>query len=258
MQEIYKRHKSGATVSNKGNVIGVSGRRLNPTIGKHGYALISLTNHDGTKTRSVHRAVVETFIGDIPKDMVVNHVNGDKLDNRIENLEVATHAENTRHAYANGLATGQHGEDNSMAKLTNRELERVCYDLMCGMTNAEISAKYGLHDRYVSLIRHKKRWKGLIPAWYKPTESLGNTGLTVEFMTKVVEACRTEERNRDIAERFNLDRSTISRIRSGKTWQAFLKYYNNIVVQRPSEASEYAQAGGKAENLRETAGCDMV
>lgn len=258
MQEEYKRHKSGAMVSSKGTVIGVLGRILTPTISKHGYAVISLTNPDGTKTRSVHRAVVETFIGDIPEGMVVNHLNGDKLDNRIENLEITTRSRNTKHAYENGFANGKSGEDNSMAKLTNLELESLCCDLMQGKTNAEISAKYGLHDRYVSLIRHKKRWKNLIPTWYIPTESLGNTGLTVEFMAQVVEACRTGERNRDIAERFNLDRSTISRIRSGKTWQAFLEYYNNIVVQRPSEASEYTQAGGKAENLRETAGCDMV
>lgn len=258
MQEVYKRHKSGAMVSDKGSVIGLLGRQLNPTISKHGYALISLTNPDGTKTRSVHRAVVETFIGEIPEGMVVNHLNGDKLDNRVENLEITTYAGNSKHAYASGFATGRRGEENSMARLTNRELERMCNDLMCGKTNAEISAEYGIHERYVSLIRHKKRWKGLIPAWYRPTESLGNTGLTVEFMTQVVETCLTGARNCDIADRFNLDRSTVSRIRSGKTWQAFLEYYNNIVVQRPSEASEYAQAGGKAENLYETTGCDMV
>lgn len=46
------------------------------------------------KTFKVHRIVAEQFIGHIPENMVINHINGNKLDNRAENLEIITQVEN--------------------------------------------------------------------------------------------------------------------------------------------------------------------
>jgi len=51
----------------------------------------------------VHRLVWIALVGPIPEGMVVNHRNGNKHDNRIENLEVVTYSENMRHAIAHGL-----------------------------------------------------------------------------------------------------------------------------------------------------------
>lgn len=47
----------------------------------------------------IHRAIVETFIGKIPKGMAVNHKDGNKKNNFIENLEIVTYAENIGHSY---------------------------------------------------------------------------------------------------------------------------------------------------------------
>ncbi len=54
-------------------------------------------------SRYVHRLVVEAFIGEIPAGQEVNHISGQKVDNRIENLEVVTHSQNTAHAWDTGL-----------------------------------------------------------------------------------------------------------------------------------------------------------
>jgi hypothetical protein len=51
----------------------------------------------------VHRAVVAAFVGPVPKGMTVNHMDGRKPNNRVENLEVVTHLENMRHGYRLGL-----------------------------------------------------------------------------------------------------------------------------------------------------------
>lgn len=53
------------------------------------------------KSFYVHRLVAETFIGPIPKGEVVNHLNENKLDNRLENLEICTVTQNNNHGTRN-------------------------------------------------------------------------------------------------------------------------------------------------------------
>ena len=63
-----------------------------PSKNNQGYRLL----HVGNKNKKVHRLVWETFKGPIPDGMHVDHINGDRADNRIENLRVATQSENFR------------------------------------------------------------------------------------------------------------------------------------------------------------------
>lgn len=71
----------------------------------NGYVVhsIILKNPRKTKTEYVHRLVAETFIPNPYNKTTVNHINGDKQDNRVENLEWATQSENNIHALKNKL-----------------------------------------------------------------------------------------------------------------------------------------------------------
>jgi HNH endonuclease/NUMOD4 motif len=79
------------------------GRLINQRLDRGGYMSVRLSMNGQTKTHYVHRLIAETFIPNPKTKPFINHINGIKTDNNIENLEWVTHAENMQHAYATGL-----------------------------------------------------------------------------------------------------------------------------------------------------------
>ena len=93
-------------VSNKGNVVSCKRGAPHPLkvcYTNNGYQMVSAGSGSSTNKQYVHRLVAETWIDNPHHHRDVNHINGDKNDNRAENLEWASHSENLRHAYRTGL-----------------------------------------------------------------------------------------------------------------------------------------------------------
>lgn len=82
-----------------------------------GYRFVNIKNNEGKyKSIKVHRLVAQAFLENKFNFPCVNHKNGIKLDNRVENLEWCTYSYNTKHAYENGLQEKRFGEKNHMYK----------------------------------------------------------------------------------------------------------------------------------------------
>lgn len=87
----------------KGQIFRRKGRRLKQTYDRYGYLAITVSHQSQRKTYKVHRLVACTFIPNPENKPTVNHINGNKDDNRVENLEWATQYEQTAHAIKHGL-----------------------------------------------------------------------------------------------------------------------------------------------------------
>lgn len=80
-------------------------REIHPYIGKNGYKYVNLRMDGKTERRYIHRLVAQTFIPNPEFKPAVNHIDGDKLNNDVENLEWVTYQENSIHAVRNGLTS---------------------------------------------------------------------------------------------------------------------------------------------------------
>ncbi len=126
-----------------------------------GYLLISLCK-DGTAKRTfVAHLVARTFIENPNDYPQINHLNGIKTDNRVENLEFCTHHQNMLHARRTGLIE-QDGEKSTSSKLTEKQVREIYFLwVFKKLKRKEIAKKYGICAPYVRSIANKKVWKHL-------------------------------------------------------------------------------------------------
>ena len=126
----------------------------------NGYLRVCLWEDNKGKIFSVHRLVAQAFIPNPELKREVNHINGIKTDNRVENLEWCTRSENARHAFDIGLQVARQGEERHNAKLSN---EKVFYirDNPDGLNTYELTKKFNVCEATINDIQRGKIWKSI-------------------------------------------------------------------------------------------------
>lgn len=124
-----------------------------------GYLRVSMYDGDRYQRRFVSRLVAEAFVERPSRDgsLQVNHKNGDKKDNRADNLEWVTPKENHRHASRKGLRAK--GERHGQSKLTESDVVTIRRRYSEGATQSEIAADYGVCRGTISSVVRGKTWR---------------------------------------------------------------------------------------------------
>jgi len=179
-------------VSNSGNVKVVksfhstkNGKLFQLKPGANGYVRISLWKNGIRKMLCVHHIVCEAFIGSRPKGKVVNHIDFNRANNRIDNLEYLTTKENIHHS-----------------------LPRM----------KEALKKW--HDAYnPTRPRGDEHWSHKKPQFIVKGEKQGSAKLTDKKVSNIKKQLKQGARNIDLARQYNVNVTTIERIKYGKGWK---------------------------------------
>lgn len=136
------------------------GKVLEPWVGDTGYLEVCLSVHGERHTFRVHRLVVRAFVGPIPDGKEVNHRDGNKLNNHVQNLEIVTVAENVEHARQNGLSDDpprKIGTENGKAKLTPEKVRQI-RALEGVIPYRVIGERFGVSKYTVCDVIQKRTW----------------------------------------------------------------------------------------------------
>ena len=121
------------------------------TMNNSGYLVAKFKN----RPLLLHRIVFRKFGGRLDGSLVINHINGDKLDNKIENLEQVSHQENMLHSYR--VLKNQPVIGNK--KITLEIARTIREDRMSGYKYDELIDKYNVSKTTISYIINNKIWK---------------------------------------------------------------------------------------------------
>jgi hypothetical protein len=133
---------------------------LKKYIQKNGYERIVLRSNNTKKDLLVHRVVAITFIPNPNNKPAVNHIDGNKLNNNIYNLEWVTYKENSKHSFITGLNKGPVGELCGTSKLTENQIIDIRSKYSKGnFLQKELAEEYGVTRQAISKIILKNRWK---------------------------------------------------------------------------------------------------
>lgn len=148
------------SIDTQGNVINERNNKpITWSVSEQGYARVFLHSKGIRKCYNVHRLVAESFIPKTIELNVVNHIDGNKLNNSVSNLEWVTNKENLEHAHKTGLVNNK-GEKHPNSKLTWEEVRDIRLRASEGEMQKNLMREYGCSRATISQIVNNKSWGG--------------------------------------------------------------------------------------------------
>lgn len=161
MKETFKEikdYENQYLISNLGIVISLKRNTILKPQTYNGYYQIGLNKNSKLKWKTIHRLVANAFIPNSNNKPCVNHIDGNKQNNYVDNLEWVTHSENVKHAFKIGLKSSK-GENNGNAKLTENNVLIIHGLYLGGLNLTEIGKIYNVYPSTIHSIINGRNWK---------------------------------------------------------------------------------------------------
>lgn len=145
-------------INNCGIVKRIGGKELKPSKNRGGYYWVKLSRPKQRKDCRIHRLVAQAFIPNPKNYPCINHKDGNKLNNQINNLEWCTKLQNEHHAMKLGLYPS--GEDNYNAKLTWEKVAEIRNKYIpFKYSRVKLAREYGVAEGSIQRILNGKGWR---------------------------------------------------------------------------------------------------
>ena len=161
MQELFldiEGYEGLYQISNLGNVKSfksVSKNKILKPVLRKGYATVILRKNKVNKLHSIHRLIATAFIPNPDNLPQVNHIDGNKSNNNVDNLEWCTHLENMRHAFKTGLVNRKpltNEQKLKVSKATKEVMNRLeVKEKMKQLAKEKVGAKSARHKEVINL-----------------------------------------------------------------------------------------------------------
>lgn len=147
-------------ISSDGHVLNIiTGKFLKQSDNGKGYLKIELFNNGKGKNLYIHRLVAEAFLLKYQQKCEVNHIDGNKYNNDITNLEWCSRQQNINHAVNNRLHN--YGSKIGTSKLRNKDILKIRYLYKNGIAEIELAKRYNITRRNINYIINYITWRHL-------------------------------------------------------------------------------------------------
>lgn len=154
----YSVTSDGRVISHRRKKVGELYQAPHPS----GYKTVSFFYKQKQIIKKVHRLVAETFIPKPGQDYYeVNHIDGDKANNNVSNLEWVSPSENQRHAYKLGLRKPLRPDQVFNSKLTFNLAQNIIHLRRSGILTKQLAQMYGVHRTTIQRITNGKRYQNV-------------------------------------------------------------------------------------------------
>jgi DNA-binding CsgD family transcriptional regulator len=156
----------------------------------------------------IHRLVAEAFIPNPDNKPMVNHIDGDKTNNCVENLEWVTASENAQHSHDNELQKAIKGEDHYNCIISDDDVHKICRLLCDGVGCTEIASMFGVTKELIFMYKTGRSRVDITSQYPDMPKVKPRSVIPEEVHKKVSKMILSGLSNKDIRKRMGIKNST--------------------------------------------------